>query len=209
MPHCTSTALAVALTTGLLACGGDKGSVDTATANPLSQLTSAVSSIEKMSNSMAATANRKPVAPVSYKVLLDYLPRSIDGMKADEPKGETTAYGEWQYSSAEGRYHSEDGNKSVKVGLFDYAHIPLLYAPFQMIMNMKMSTESTEGYERSTKIAGFPAHEKWTKDGQDNEVTIMVADRFVLTTTTHGLGEDSAKKLAESLDLKGLASKGN
>jgi hypothetical protein len=76
-------------------------------------------------------------------------------------------------------------------------------------MNMKMSTESTEGYERSTKIAGFPAHEKWTKDGEDNEVTIMVADRFVLTTTTHGLGEDSAKKLAESLDLKGLASKGN
>src|SRR4051812_17893501 len=135
MPHCTSTALAVALTTGLLACGGDKGSVDTATANPLSQLTSAGSSIQKMSNSMAATANRKPVAPVSYKVLLDYLPRSIDGMKADEPKGETTAYGEWQYSSAEGRYHSEDGNKSVKVGLFDYAHIPLLYAPFQMIMN--------------------------------------------------------------------------
>ena len=104
-------------------------------------------------------------------------------MKADEPKGETTAYGEWQYSSAQGRYHSEDGNKSARVGLFDYAHIPLLYAPFQMIMNMKMSTESTEGYERSTKIGGFPAHEKWTKDGQDNEVTIMVADRFVLTTT--------------------------
>jgi hypothetical protein len=209
MSHRTSAGLAVALTFGLAACSGDKGSVETASANPLSQLTSAVSSIEKMSNSMAATANRKPVPPVSYKVLLDYLPKSFDGMKADEPKGETTAYGEWQYSSAEGRYHSEDGKKSVKIGVFDYAHIPLLYAPFQMIMNMKMSTESTEGYERSTKIAGFPAHEKWTKSGEESEVTIMVADRFVLTTTTQGLGEDAARKIAESLDIKGLAGKGS
>jgi len=82
----------------------------------------------------------------------------------------------------------------------------MLYAPVQMIMNMKMSTESTEGYERSAKIGGFPAHEKWTKVSQENEVTILVA-RFVVTTTTRGLGEDSAKKIAESIDLKGLASK--
>ena len=61
MPSLHVNRFGVALTTGLLACGGDKGSVDTASANPLSQLTSAVSSIEKMSNSMAATANRKPV----------------------------------------------------------------------------------------------------------------------------------------------------
>jgi len=83
----------------------------------------------------------------------------------------------------------------------------MLYAPVQMIMNMKMSTESTEGYERSAKIGGFPAHERWTKVSQENEVTILVADRFVVTTTTRGLGEDSAKKIAESIDLKGLASK--
>jgi hypothetical protein len=35
----------------------------------------------------------------------------------------------------------------------------------------------------------------------------LVADRFVVTTTTRGLGEDSARKIAESIDLKGLAGK--
>lgn len=72
-------------------------------------------------------------------------------MKAGAPKGETSTMGEWQFSQAEARYRSEDGNNSAKVGLFDYAHIPMLYAPFQMMMNMNISKESTEGYERSTK----------------------------------------------------------
>lgn len=207
MGHCASAVFMIALTTGLAACGGDKGSDATATGNPMSQLTSAVSQMEKMSKGMTASANRKPVPPVSFKVLIDYLPQRVEGMKSGAPKGETTAMGEWQYSLAEARYRSEDGKKSAKVGLFDYAHIPMLYAPFQMMINMNMSKESTEGHERSTKIGGFPAHEKWRSNGAVSEVTVLVADRFVVTTTTRGLGEDSARKIAESLDLKGLADK--
>ncbi|MEA2724774.1 MAG: hypothetical protein QOH59_2545 [Gemmatimonadales bacterium] len=208
MYHCRSVAVVIALTSGLAACGGDKGADgNTASRNSFSQLTSAVSQMEKMSKGMAASADRKPVPPVSYKVLIEYLPESVDGMKADAPKGETSTMGEWQYSQAETRYRSEDGNKSAKVGVFDYAHIPMLYAPIQMMMNMNMSKESTEGFERSTKVGGFPAYEKWASAGEESEVTILVGDRFVVTTTTRGLGEDSAKKIAESIDLKELASK--
>ena len=208
MCHHTSAAFVIALTTGLAACGGDKGrDGNTASGNSLSQLTSAVSQMEKMSKEMAAAADRKPVPPVSFKVLIEYLPQRLEGLKPEEPKGETTTAGEWQYSSAEANYRSEDGTKSAKVALVDYAHIPMFYAPFQMMMNMKMSTESTEGYERNTKVGGFPAHEKWRKDGEENEVAILVADRFFVTTTTRGLGEDSAKKIAEGIDLKGLSGK--
>ncbi len=201
MHHLTSTVLVVALATSL-ACGGDKK--DTSS---LSQLTSGLSQMEKAVKGMSASADRKPVPPVSFKVLLDYLPKSLDDMKAGEPKGETGTYGEWQYSQAEANYRSEDGNKSAKVGLFDYAHIPMFYAPLQMMLNMNMNKESTEGYERSTKIGGFPAFEKWQKNGEQSEVTILVGDRFVVSTTTRGLGEGSAKKIAESIDLKDLAGK--
>ncbi|MGZ5384242.1 MAG: hypothetical protein ACXWH0_09695 [Acidimicrobiia bacterium] len=205
MYHRTSVAYVIALTTGLAACGGDKG--PDAKANPMSQVTSAVSQMEKMTQGMTASANRKPVPPISFKVLIDYLPEEVEGMKAGAPKGETTTMGEWQYSQAETRYRSEDGKQSAKVELFDYAHIPMLYAPFQMMINMNMTKESTEGFERSTKVGGFPAYEKWRSDGEVSEVTVLVADRFVVTTNTRGLGEDSAKKIAESLDLKGLADK--
>ena len=201
MHHLTSTVLAVALSTSL-ACGGDKKETSS-----LSQLTSGLSQMEKAVKGMSASADRKPVPPVSFKVLLDYLPKSLDDMKAGEPKGETGTYGEWQYSQAEANYRSEDGNKSAKVGLFDYAHIPMFYAPLQMMLNMNMNKESTEGYERSTKIGEFPAFEKWQKNGEQSEVTILVGDRFVVSTTTRGLGEGSAKKIAESIDLKDLAGK--
>ncbi len=201
MHHLTSIVLAVALATSL-ACGGDKKETSS-----LSQLTSGLSQMEKAVKGMSASADRKPVPPVSFKVLLDYLPKSLDDMKAGEPKGETGTYGEWQYSQAEANYRGEDGNKSAKVALFDYAHIPMFYAPLQMMLNMNMNKEGTEGYERSTKIGGFPAFEKWQKNGEQSEVTILVGDRFVVSTTTRGLGEGSAKKIAESIDLKDLAGK--
>jgi hypothetical protein len=76
-----------------------------------------------------------------------------------------------------------------------------------MMLNMNMNKESTEGYERSTKIGDFPAFEKWRNNGEENEVTILVGDRFVVSTTTRGLGEGSAKKIVESIDLKDLAGK--
>ena len=201
MHHLTSAALVVTLAAGL-ACGGDKKEPSS-----LSQLTSGLSQMEKAVKGMSASADRKPVPPVSYKVLLDYLPESLDDMKAAEPKGETGTYGEWQYSQAETNYRSEDGNKTAKVGLFDYAHIPMFYAPLQMMLNMNMNKESTEGYERSTKIGEFPAFEKWQKNGEQSEVTILVGDRFVVSTTTRGVGEGSAKKIAESINLKDLAGK--
>ena len=77
-------------------------------------------------------------------------------MKAEEPKGETTTAGNWKYSQAEVDFASEDGKRSAEVGIFDYAHIPLLYVPFNMLLNMNVSRESTEGYERSVKIEGYP-----------------------------------------------------
>ncbi|MDQ3208628.1 MAG: hypothetical protein M3Q37_08460, partial [Gemmatimonadota bacterium] len=74
MHHLTSIVLAVALATSL-ACGGDKKDTET---NSLSQLTSGLSQMEKAVKGMSASADRKPVPPVSFKVLLDYLPKSLD-----------------------------------------------------------------------------------------------------------------------------------
>jgi hypothetical protein len=56
-------------------------------------------------------------------------------------------------------------------------------------------------------IAGFPAYEKWTNSGGKSEVVVMVSDRFVVKASTRGVGEGSARKIVEDMDLKGLATK--
>jgi hypothetical protein len=202
MNRCLSAALGLALVAGFSACG------DTAPAagnNPLDQLTAAVDQMQKAAEGF--TSNRKPVPPIAFRELIGFLPRTVGGMKRAEPKGETTTAGSWQYSQAEVDFRSPDGKRSAEVGIFDYAHIPFLYVPFRMVLNMNVARESTEGYERSSKIAGFPGYEKWSNTG-GSEAVVLVGERFVVKTETRGVGEGSARRIVEGMNLKALAAKG-
>jgi hypothetical protein len=201
MPRWTAVPLTIALAGGVSACGDAQPDPN----NPLAQLTAAANQMQKAAEGF--TSNRKPVPPVAFRELIAFLPKEIAGMKRDEPKGETTTAGSWQYSQAEVDFQTADGKRSADVGIFDYAHIPFLYVPFNMILNMNVASESTEGYEKSVKVDGYPAFEKWNKNG-NSEVVVLVGDRFIVKADTRGLGEGSAKKIAEDLNLKGLAAKG-
>ncbi len=201
MPRWTAVPLAIILAGPVAACGDPKPDPN----NPFAQLTAAAEQMQKTAEGF--TSNRKPVPPIAFRELMDFLPRQMAGMKADEPKGETTTAGSWQYSQAEVDFRSEDGKRNADVGIFDYAHIPFLYVPFTMMLNMNVARESTEGYERSVKIDGYPAFEEWNKSG-NSEIVVLVGERFIVKADTRGLGEGSAKKIVEDLDLKGLAAKG-
>jgi X-X-X-Leu-X-X-Gly heptad repeat protein len=184
----------------LAACVGDQSSDAT---RAFSQLAKAANQFAEQAQQMASGA-AKPVPPVSYKTLIDYLPRSVPGMKAGEPKGETGSAGQWQYSQAKVEFTSGRGRRA-EVGIYDYAFIPFLYAPYKMALTMKVKREGTDGFERSTEVAGFPAFEQWDKGTSKSEVAVMVGERFVVTADVHGGDEGSALELARRIDLKGLA----
>jgi hypothetical protein len=201
MRRWTAVPVAIALA-GLVSACGD---ADPAPDNPLAQLTAAAEQLQKAAEGFSTT--RKPVPPVAFRELIDFLPGRMPGMKAQEPKGETTTAGSWRYSQAEVDFQSEDGKRKADVGIFDYAHIPMLYVPFTMLLNMNVARESTEGYEKSVKVDGYPAFEKWNRNG-NSDIVVLVGDRFIVKSETRGLGEGSAKRIVERLDLKGLAAKG-
>jgi hypothetical protein len=192
--------LAAGLLVSLAGCVGDQSS-DAAQA--LSQLARTANQFAEQAQKMAS-GTAKPVPPVSYKTLIDYLPRSVPGMKAGEPKGETGSAGQWQYSQAKVEYASGRGPRA-EVGIYDYAFIPFLYAPYKMALAMKVKREGTDGFERSTEVAGFPAFEQWDKGSRKSQVAVMVGERFVVTADVYGGEEGSARVLAGRIDLKGLA----
>ncbi|CAN5778666.1 hypothetical protein BH24GEM1_BH24GEM1_21140 [soil metagenome] len=201
MPRWTAAPLAIALMLELSACGDATPDPN----NPLAQLTAAANEVQKAAEGL--TSNRKPVAPVAFRDLMAFLPARLADMERAEPKGRTTTAGSWQYSQAEMDFRSKDGKRHADVGIFDYAHIPFLYVPFTMILNMNVATESTEGYEKSAKVAGYPAFERWNRNG-NSEIVVLVGDRFIVKSDTRGLGEGWARKIVERLDLKRLAAKG-
>jgi hypothetical protein len=158
---------------------------------------------EAMQKSM--TGDKKPVPPVSFKVLMEFLPKSVEGLTAGTPEGETTTMNEWSFAFAKNSFEGTDGNTSANVEIFDYAYISMLYAPYQILLNMNYNRESSKGYERSTKIADSPAFTKWEEESKYSEVTVLISERFIVKCETRGLPDGIAKKIVESIDLKKLA----
>jgi hypothetical protein len=193
--------LPLALALGAVACGDAAPNPK----DPLSQLTAAAQQVQKAAESFT---RRKPVPPVAFRELIEFLPRKVAGLRRREPTGETTTVGSWQYSQAAVDFESADGSRRVEVGIFDYAHIPFLYLPFNAIIGMKVAKESTEGYQRSTEIEGHPGFEEWNRRGT-SEAVVLLGERFVVKAKARGMGEGAARKIVEAMDLDGLARKGS
>ena len=193
----------------LMGCGGDKK--DQPQEMNEKQTTSSdedmESEVQKMSELMGGDMleNKEPVPPVSFKVLMNYLPKEVAGLKAEKPRGESVQWDKWTHSTANIDFRSETDNQNVNVNIYDYAYISNLYLPYQMMFKMKFERESSEGYEKSTELNGMPTFEKWNEEGKDNEVTILVGKRFIVNVQTNEMPEGSARKIAEGMDLGGLA----
>jgi hypothetical protein len=149
--------------------------------------------------------NKEPVPPVSFKILMNYLPKEVAGLTSEKPRGESVAWDKWTHSTANVDFRSESDNQNVKVNISDFAYITNLYLPYQMMFKMKFERESSEGYEKSTELNGMPTFERWTEEGKDNEVTVLVGKRFIVQVQTNEMPEGSARKIAEGMNLSGLA----
>lgn len=195
--------LAVLLLAG---CGGKDGGGATEEKSALDQLTDAAQNMKTMAEEMSSDtfADREPQPPVSFKVLLTYLPEQIDEMMKENPRGETSTMGEWNYSTASADYKGPEG-KSARVEVLDYAYIGMLYAPVRMWLKMKINRESTEVFERTTEVAGYPAYEKWDISSEHAEVTVLVGDRFIVNIDTRKMPENMPREIAQSMNLEKLA----
>lgn len=197
-------ALCLVIVTG---CGNKEEQAAQEEGSALDQLTKSAEQAQKSMEQMRGgeQGDRTPVPPVSFKVLMTFLPAEVAGMKAQNPDGETGTMGKWSYSKASTSYSTDDGIKNARVEIMDLAFISSLYGTYNILFNMKFSRETMEGFERSSKLGEYPAFEKWTTASKTSEFTVLVADRFIVVVNTEGLDETAARKVAEGIDLKKLA----
>ena len=167
--------------------------------DPLAQMQKAAEDMNK-----AMSGDQKPVPAVPFKSLQEILPASFMNMKTEGASGETATYGDWNYSSAKINFEGDNG-VHAGIEVLDYAHIGLLYAPFQMLFNMKFSREDSKGYEKSTKYGNYPGYEKWESADKHMEITVLVAERFIVNVKTMGLDASAAKDLLSKIDLNKLS----
>jgi hypothetical protein len=150
----------------------------------------------------AAAGNVKPVDPVDFKELKAVLPDRA-GWEKSQPEAERmTAPVSFAYAST--RYKKGDFKITEKIT--DSGFNQLLIAPLSMMLAAGYAKASTNGYEKSTTAAGYPAFEKWDKSDKSGNLTVFVNQRFVVEL--EGTGMTDNKELQAFLtrtDLKKLA----
>lgn len=160
---------------------------------------------QAMARGMAAAtdaANIKPVDPVDFKELQSILP-DVPGWEKNHPEAERmTAPVSFSYAST--KYNK--GNFEVTEKITDSGFNQLLVAPISMMLAAGYAKQSTEGFEKSTTIAGYPAFEKWDKGDKNGQLTVFINQRFLVEL--EGTGMSDNKELQAFLahtDLKKLA----
>lgn len=147
-------------------------------------------------------ADGKTVDPVSFRDLIPLLP-DLDGWEKTKPEGERVT-APFKYSTASVNYTR--GDSRIEVKLADSGFNQLLFAPFAMAMQMGYEKETTDGYEKSTKLRGQPAFEKWDSESKDGEVTMIVGNRFLVTIEADDVADASIlQDVVNRIDVDRLA----
>ena len=139
---------------------------------------------------------------VDYEKLKGLIPE-IAGWTRSAPRGEQVT-APFKMSKAEARY--EKGGSSIKLEIADSSFNQLILAPLSMFMAMGFEEKSDDGYTKATKISGLPGFEKWQHAGKDGEVTVVVANRFIVNADGNNVENiDIVRKAVQAVDLSKLA----
>lgn len=150
----------------------------------------------------------KNIEPVDFRTLTDMLPTNAAGLDQVDKSGEKSGISGMATSFAEARYEDAEGNKRITMKITDVGSMTSLVAFGMAWMNMVIDKESTSGYERTTKVDGHPALEKFEQgEGYSNgEITVVIANRYIVEAKGNGITMSNLKDALGSVDLSKLAS---
>jgi hypothetical protein len=145
--------------------------------------------------------------PVDYKKLKELLPDTLVDLKRTDAKGQKIATGEFKISQAQGTYGPKEGDNppTIDLQIVDYGAAPGVAEGMAVWAKLDIDQESDSGYEKTTKIGGYPALIQFQNDGKHGTLQIFVADQFLVTVESHNLADDQFKKIGDALPLDKLA----
>lgn len=147
-------------------------------------------------------ASGKPVPPVDFEKLEALLP-SPAGWTKGKSKGEqmTTMV---SISNAEVDYTK--GAMNAHLEITDSALSQMLLAPLGMMLAAGYSERSSSGYKKSMVTNGSPGYEEWNNDDKRGEITVVVANRFIVAAKGSSLDSiESLRGIVTQIDLNKLA----
>jgi len=144
----------------------------------------------------------KRVDPVGIEVLKPFIPETFAGLAKTSSNAEKTGIAGLMVSKANATY-SDHAEKNITLEVSDSGGASgiLGLAGWAAVQGEK---EDDNGFERTGKQDGRLVHEKGSKHGGNNEFTIVLGDRFVVSAKGRGIDLADMKKAVSGLDLAKL-----
>ena len=168
--------------------------------NPLGAIQKALEIGKSAGDIHQEIANKKPVKPISFKELIEYLPKAPKNWTAAKPMGETTSISNYSISQVSQAYNQD--SKEIKVSIFDWAFNAALYTPF--LLTTEFSQESTEGYNKGIKINDIPGREEYTYSSKKGSLNLLVDGRFFVQINGKDIEEQELREWWKLIDRKSL-----
>ena len=152
----------------------------------------------------AALGGGKRFEPVGIEVLKPLVPEKFAGLPRTSQGAEKGGMAGLQISKAEARYGDGSGQE-VELEVTDTGGASGLMG-LAGWMNVQGEREDGSRIERTRKEGSRMVHEEVSKTGGDNEYTVVLADRFIVSARGQGVAIDSLRSAVGSLDLAKLES---
>jgi type II secretory pathway pseudopilin PulG len=129
----------------------------------------ALEAIQQMAKEAEEMQNKEPVEPIDFRKLKELLPATAAGLSRTEATGKKNGAMGFSFSQAEGKYG--EGDSSIEIQILDTGGIGGMGMMGLAAWSIaEVDKETATGYEKTTKIDGNKAYEKYDNDQKDGEI---------------------------------------
>ena len=143
------------------------------------------------------------VESLSPDLIKPFLPATLGGLERTSVSAEKNTVFGIQVSKGEAVYRDPDGSREIRLEVTDTGGVKGAIE-FAGWATTERDAEADWGYEKMYRQGARLVHEKWHKDSEHGEYGLLLAGRFAVKLDCDGLSMDEIKRIAASLDLRGL-----
>jgi len=152
----------------------------------------------------AAQAGASTNQAIHQRQLRDLLPAEFNGMaRSNTEAGKNAMFG-MNMSYAQATYAKDEASINVKISDISSMGEFVKMAQYAWTAN-EMERETDDGYERTTKVDGHPAQERFDSRYKQADLQIMVDGRFMVELDGSNVEMAALQDLVKAIDLKKLA----
>lgn len=166
-----------------------------------------INSTEDISNAISKALrdlnNGEVVEAVDFRILKAILPERLEGLARINWEGEKTGMAGLKYSIAKAKYTK--GDTEVDINIIDGAGFAGIVTGLAAWSMVEVDRETTSGYERTTKLEGHKAFEKYDSQTKEGQLSVILSDRFIVNIEADNLEKEGLlRKLFAGLDINKL-----